>query len=103
MSTRSPLDFSGLLETMWRFARSLYLPTTEAPMTTQSDTDREKQLAELRQLRADLTKRLAEIEAAIERRKQNGDPCPTCGGTGEVWEGDCLMPCPDCVDLNEVA
>jgi hypothetical protein len=70
-------------------------------MTTQPDND--KLLADLRKPRAETAQRLADVEAAIEKRKQSGEPCPTCGGTGEVWEGDCLMPCPDCVDSNEVA
>lgn len=73
-------------------------------MTNQPKTDNDQLLADLRKSRAETAQRLADVEAAIEKRKQSGEPCPTCGGIGEVWEfEDILLPCPDCDGPTEAA
>lgn len=65
-------------------------------MTNQNDND--KLLADLRKSRAETAQRLADVEAAIEKRKQSGEPpCPSCEGEGAVWVDDDLGPCPDCM------
>lgn len=71
-------------------------------MTNQTDND--KLLADLRKSRADTAQRLADVEAAIEKRKQSGEPpCPSCEGEGSVWVDDDLIPCPDCTTNGDAA